>query len=198
MPFLIYYYIREKKFGVCYFFLTFFTIYLMYIPGFIMGRSLWESIKIYWNQTSEYQNMWCNFPSIWALLGNQYEFLKNFALLLTISILGLGLFYSIYINIQFSSPFTFLFVLIWTVWTCLLFLPSMHERYSYILDLLLIYLLFIKRKGYIHYIVIILCSIMTYGNYLFGLGVEIRYLAIVYTISYIDYTYHLFTIEIKE
>lgn len=190
IPFFIYYYIQEKKFGISYFLLSLAADYMMHLPGFIMGRSLLEPIKIYLGQTSEYQEMWCNFPSVWALLGNHYDILKGFAVLFTVCILGIGLLYSIDKNIRFISPIIFLGVLIWTVWTCLLFLPSMHERYGYILDILLVYLGFVGGRVYIRYIVAaFLCSLITYGNYLFGLGINIKLLSVIYIIAYINYTY---------
>ena len=83
-------------------------------------------------------------------------------------------------------------ILVWSVWTCLLFLPSMHERYGYMLDLLLVCFAFIEGKIYYQYAVVTcLCSLMTYGNYLFELKVDIRWLSFLYVICYFHYIYYL-------
>ena len=51
-------------------------------------------------------------------------------------------------------------------WTCFLFLPSMHERYSYLSDLLLVLLALLSGK-YLPYALAAVCiSGVTYTNYL--------------------------------
>lgn len=192
IPFFLYYYVKQRNFSIFYFFIIPIVDYILYIPSFILGRSLLEPILIYLRQTGEYPKMWLNFPSIWALAGNDQMKMRFISVVLVISILGIGMFYILHKKIKFTTPSIFMSILVWSVWTCLLFLPSMHERYGYMLDLLLVCFAFIEGKIYYQYAVVTcLCSLMTYGNYLFELKVDIRWLSFLYVICYFHYIYYL-------
>ena len=87
----------------------------------------------------------------------------------------------------------FINLLIWTIWTCILFLPSMHERYSYLLDILFIIAIFLKTTNFIGApaTIALLCSLSTYENYLFGIGTNVKFLGLLYIFAYINYTWQV-------
>ena len=56
---------------------------------------------------------------------------------------------------------------IWCIWTCVLFLPNMHERYAYSLDILMLVFLFTIDSGEKEIPVIGICwlsSLVCYGT----------------------------------
>lgn len=89
----------------------------------------------------------------------------------------------------FDADEEFLKTASWTVWTCLMFLPSMHERYGYLLDVLLIILAFKNKKYFSFTTITVLSSIMTYGNYFFANGSNVKLISIILIISYVCYSY---------
>lgn len=60
------------------------------------------------------------------------------AIILTIVILDIGLYVILLHKKSLRTPVTLINTAIWSVWSILLFLPAMHERYTYLLDILLV------------------------------------------------------------
>lgn len=189
LPFFVIYYILEKKFSILNFGLFFAAWYIMCIPGFLYGRTLLEPIKIYMSQTRTYEDMFLGFPSFWAITGGSYEYLGKLAIFFTIGVLGIGLMYMMSKSIRLKTPGDILLTASWSVWTCLFFLPCMHERYAYFLDILLILLTVLKRKYLLFAAIGIFCSIVTCANNLFGAGADYRKLAELYFAAYIGFSY---------
>lgn len=134
MPFLLYYYVRTRRFSIFQF---------LWVPALailiclLCGRGPLDSITIYLDQTNVKPGMSHNFPSIWNLITSSYEFFRGTSFRLTVSILGIGLLLILHTKLPFTRE-NILNVLIWSIWTCVLFLPSMHERYAYLLIILLL------------------------------------------------------------
>lgn len=201
LPFLIFYYFLEKKYSILHMGLIIVGWYVLSLPGILMRGNWLEPFKIYFAQTDTHKAMWLNFPSFWMLIGDNYDMLKKVAILVTILILGLALAYSIYRNRKVDLPEDFLQISIWTTWTCVLFLPAMHERYSYLVDILLLLLVFINRRIWIIAAVEIISSMLRYQAYLFG-GAEVSTIhAIVYLAAWLCFTWVVFihtTVEDRE
>ena len=134
LPFLLYYYVRTRHFSLLQF---------LWVPALgvaiclLCGRKPFDFVTIYLDQTNVQPGMSHHFPSIWNLITNSYDFFRGTAIRLTFSILGIGLLLILHTKLPFTRENT-LNILIWSLWTCLLFLPSMHERYAYPLIILLL------------------------------------------------------------
>lgn len=83
----------------------------------------------------------------------------------------------------------YLGVAAWFVWTCLLFLPAMHERYTYPLDILLVMLSFLSAKYLKYAATSVILSATTYACYLFENQPVNRINAVVYTVAWLHFTY---------
>ena len=78
------------------------------------------------------------------------------------------------------------------MWTMLLLLPSMHDRYAYLLDLLLVLLACWDRRFLKYAVITVLVSLYYYGIYLFGdKGNGHVVAAIIYLVTYLHYTWTL-------
>lgn len=153
-PFLLYMYVRTKRFSI----LNFAWIPLLgMIICLVCGRGPLDTFRIYFAQTSSYRDMSLNFPSIWNLITNDYAFFSRTAILLTVAVLGVGMMLVVHGRFEFDGM-NMLNILIWSVWTCLLFLPAMHERYGYFLIILLL-ILAVADHRQIGYVVV--CEIVT-------------------------------------
>lgn len=188
-PFIICFYIYKKQFSIFELLITVFTFWISGIGAFVQGRSLLDPFRIYANQTGTYQYMHVNFPSFWMFVGNDYEWLKTAAIVMAAGICGMGLYIIMKRKLDCSRPENFVSIASWFIWTCVLFLPEMHERYAYPLEILLVILTCIN-KDYLKYSsVAILFSLFTYGNYLFSNGGLDKYIVIIYAGCYLHFTY---------
>ena len=193
LPFLIYYYVTKKNFSILHLGISLFTFYLLQLPGIIAGRSLLDPFSVYIGQTGQYKSMWGNFMSFWAFIGNHSESLSMLAVVLTVCILGIGFMLLLNSTADLAKPDDFIKILIWSVWTCVLFLPAMHDRYGYLLDLLLLLSTFIHKCFFKHAIATSFCTLSVYGNILFANGANIKMLGAIYTIAYLCYTYEVWS-----
>lgn len=168
IPFVIALYFYKKKFSFLNFFVSIIVFELSGIVCFFQGRNILEPFRLYLNQTNTYPSMWLNVASFWWLVGNDYSNLKLFAIIVTIFICGVGLYLIMSEKVKIISLEDYLRVATWFMWTCILFLPSMHERYTYPLDIFLILLCFINRE-YLKYAIYSVClSTITYSSFLFA------------------------------
>ncbi|AME08894.1 hypothetical protein AXE85_01145 [Gemella sp. oral taxon 928] len=176
------------------------TMYFLSLPGLLMGRSIF-SIFIIYIQQSGYSYLWANFPSFWAIISpstlETHSLFKKIAIIIAFIILSLGLFYTIHKKIEIKGDIV-CYIAIWTIYTCVLFLPNMHDRYSYLLDVFFIISIAVNRKMLFFSIIPFLSLIILYASYLFKHTVmAIEIISIFYIVNYILYSYHLFILKYK-
>lgn len=193
-PLFAYYYICRKRYSLFYILITVFTFWFSGILAYFYGRPVFDGIRIYFCQVTEYKHMWMNVPSFWVLFDNDYARFHVIAIGLAIVLLAIGLFV---VSIAKLSMSTFEQVISFAVlieWTCILFLPCMHDRYTYVLDLLLLMLSFINKKYIIYAFIAVAMSCLTYSAYLFlEYAIINPLLSITYLLAWIIYSYYLFT-----
>lgn len=180
-----------KKYSILYALAIPFSMFAISVPMVFVGRNLVEVVKVYASQTHTYPSMMINYPSLYGIFtANNYAMYSKVAILLTIFILSLQIFYILYKRIEISKEnlISLFFV---TVYTCVLFLPSMHERYGYPYEVLACILLFIKQKTLPLYIGLVLLTLRTYSSYLFGAKIDITLLSYLNVLIYLGYIYLL-------
>jgi Gpi18-like mannosyltransferase len=204
LPFFIYYYFSTKSFSVFNFLLTPLTAWAVSLPSTLYGgRPILSFFSIYYQQCGEYQKLTLNAPNIWALgydadafdnslIMGDYSSLAGFAMGLAITVLGMGLLFVITRNVEFNNTETMLTAACWTVWSCIEFMPSMHERYTYLLDILMILLAAYNLKKYAGYsAVCVIASFMVYTMSLYGSTFDIQWLAVIYLAAYCIFTFKI-------
>ena len=172
LPLFLYYYATTRKCSILHFLLIPLTDIVLCLPALFCGRPFLDIFKIYVGQTDEGKQLQMNFPNIYAFFtdGNKrapYDLLRDFTIVFAIAVLLGGLTLLLYKKVDLSNRENLILTGIWSVFTCLMFLSSMHERYGYILDILVIVYAIAYRK---HYVVAILCNLISlrgYGFYLF-------------------------------
>lgn len=195
IPFFLFVYFMKKNFSVIYFLIIPTAMYVVNIPCFIMGRGIMEVFSLYLDQTSEYGSMSMNYPSFWYILNNEaieegYEFYKDAAIIFTVCVLAGWMISWIVsrINLRDRNMLYMAFIL---VYTCVLFLPSMHERYGYVYEIFGIIILFYNKRTLPLLILLHGISLMTYGFYLHGSAINMSVLAVVNFIVYVSYAFVL-------
>lgn len=149
LPFVVYYCWYKKKIELTK--LTFLPAigFLMSVPAIFMGRRWYDFVMVYVAQGDNYRYMSLNAPNLWGISFFGYDSTKYLAILLTFALLGLVLLFVMLGKIDLSVPHIFIGVASWSAWTCVMFLPGMHERYFFIVDILLMIAAVIAPKKYL-------------------------------------------------
>lgn len=191
LPFVVSYYLYKKKFSITMFGVSILSFWVTGIFGYINGRSILAPFEIYMNQTDTYHSMYLNVNSFWRLLGDNYDAMKDLAICTTLIICGLGLFLILSKRKKMDTGEQMLNSAVWFVWVCILFLPAMHERYTFPLDILLILLAFINVKYVKYALSSVVLSLLTYGAYLVGNEGIDKWCTILYIFAWVYYTYSI-------
>lgn len=190
LPVFLFWYVIERRCSILHFLIIPAVDIVLCLPAVLLGRSFMDIFTIYADQTDYGKLIQMNFPNIYAFMCDgadttKYELLKGFSIVLAITVLGIGLAMMIYKKTDLSDRRIFLLTAIWTVFTCLMFLSSMHERYSYLLDILLIIYALVYRKNIW---VAALSTFVTLRGYCFYLftyaAVDLKLTAAVYVAVY--------------
>ncbi len=188
LPFLIYLYFDSRKFSVLHFLLSVACFWGTGLVCFLCGQNLLAPFTVYFEQTGQYKEMYMNFPSVWMLFGNNYTF-RSVALGLTLAALGVVLYWILSRRLTLEKPESWLAAACWSVWTCVLFLPAMHDRYGYLLDVLLIALAAIRPRYVKFAVAAALTSLAAYAPFLNGSGYALTvWHAVFYTAAYAWFT----------
>lgn len=201
LPVYLFYYVCTRKTSIIHFLIIPAFDFVMCLPAIILGRNPLDIITIYAEQTDYGKLIQMNCPNIYAFIcdGNDmynYFLFKTLSIFLTVAILGAGLCMLIYKRTDLSDTQNFLLTSIWTVFTCIMFLSSMHERYAYLLDILTIIYAVVNVKRVWLPVVCNLVSLRGYCNYLFSYDVlDIKITAVVYIAVY-AYVSYIFIKEV--
>lgn len=195
IPFFLLYYFVTKKCSIFHFFIIPAVDFILCLPAIIMGRPITDVVMIYAEQTDYGKQIQMNCPNFNAMMCSgfdtkNYYLLKTFALCLTIAIL-LAVFAVIIVKkVDLSNLKIFMMTAIWSVWTCIMFLPSMHERYGYLLDILtIIFAVFTFKKVW----AAVLCNLVSFRGYCYYLfnyeTLSMQFTAIIYMVGYLVFTF---------
>lgn len=198
LPVFLFYYVSTRKISLLHFLIIPAVNFVLCLPAVFFGRSIADILKIYVVQTSYYKEIYMNCPNLYAFICNydnteHYELFKNFSIIFTFVVLGFALALIIYKKVDLSDKQNFLLTSIWTVFTCIMFLSSMHERYTYLLDILLIIYVVVTAKRFWLPVACNLISLRGYSHYLFGVkAFDFKTIAIIYISIYAYVTYVFF------
>ncbi|MCM1185630.1 MAG: hypothetical protein NC251_01065 [Lachnoclostridium sp.] len=192
LPFLLIYYVLEKRYSILHYLISLAAFYIMSLPGVLGRHSLLAPFRIYANQKGSWTELYKNFPSFLVFFGNEwetYEAVSRVIFLMIIALFGIALLYFMQKKIPLYRTKYFILMAAWSVWTCVLFLPEMHERYGYLLDILLLLVLFFEHRYAAAILPAFVSGIITYSCYLFHRDYNLVALSVLYTAAYFTYTY---------
>ena len=189
VPFIAVYYLITKRFSVVYILLSVAVMWLMGVVAFAYGRGLLAPLQIYYGQSSHYELMYLSFPSFWVLLGDDYWGFRWYAIFFTLCVVVTGMYVCLNHRRFLHSRVNYYCVVAWFIWSMVLFLPCMHDRYAYLLDLLLVLMACCDRRFIKFAVVALLASLYFYGCFLFVQRDEAPILlSVVYLLAYLHYT----------
>lgn len=184
LPLFIVIYVVKKKYSILHFLIIPLVNFILCLPAIIIGKPIRELILIYFGQVNEYKDyMSLNFLNLYSLVDYSGAILYYVGIILTFIVCFLMLLYVIIKKVKFNYQ-KILNLGLWFVVIVTYLLPCMHERYLYIGGILAVLYYLVYKKNFLITISIVLCSILTYFHYLFGLNLTIGYRAI-FSVGYL-------------
>lgn len=170
LPFFLMAWYLKRNFSLVNFLWIPVMLFVSGLPAVVMGRGMLSMFTIYWNQTGSYPYMHVNYPGFWSLVSNQwqYEHLSGAAILLAMTVL---VFWAVVIAVKKVKPQgqNLLYILFVMVYTCVLLLPAMHDRYGFPYEILALCILCLDPKTLPLAVSLFVPTLFTYGRYLYGL-----------------------------
>ena len=187
LPLYIMLYFRKKDFSILYFLLLPITLIVLSIPSLAQGMELGHLFSIYSGQVSEFSNyLTLNFPSIYSILSGRDDSPEygTMGVILAMSVCGLLFFYCIMKKIKMTDE-NILNLGLLSIMLTTFFLPSMHERYLYMGEVLSVLVFIAYRKNLFVPLALQTISLFTYTNYLFKAAIEnsLPILTVVYAVT---------------
>jgi len=200
LPVYLYYYYTKRRFSILRFSIVPATMLILATPLLFWGRNILDTFTIYMNQTTTYTAMAKNYPSIWALLCNStsekdYFRYKTAAIIFTVFVLAM--FMICWIRKGYKPDGMNLVIMSFILsYSCVMFLPSMHDRYGFIYEIFAIMIAIIIPKTIPLCVGLVCVSLRTYGGFLSRISYDEVMLVWVNVILYVAYIYIL-TKELK-
>lgn len=183
LPVIMFVLFMRKKSHMLFLLLIPVVMTVLSLAGLLSGRNASDVFTIYFSQTSIYKSVALNYPSVWGLASDTvyaasyfagkelispeqlYNILKYPAIIITAAALCIYMLVWLKknINIDLKSIIIMSFIL---SYTCVLLLPSMHERYGYIYEILALIIAFIDRKTIYLLCLMYTLTLITYIHFL--------------------------------
>lgn len=168
LPVFVILYFAEKRFSLLHFLQVPGAFLVSALPAIIAGQPFLEALGVYAKQAGEYPYMVMNYPNLYSVTGGEYETLGGFAVALTLAVLAFTLLFYIRRGGGRLKPARYLELAVWCALTCVMLLPSMHDRYGYPAEMLSVALAVTEPRYWWLAAGAELSGIFAYSHYLFG------------------------------
>lgn len=188
-PVLLLFYWKNKQFSFVQFLLIPITMEVLCLPAIIGGCSPVRTFSIYFTQMKTFPCMYYYYPNIWTYFQNiPYHFFSLMAIAGTFVILLL-----IAVRVleccRKLEQRNFFPIFVWVTMTMLCFLPAMHERYGYMLEVAAILWAVIDRRKWWLAVMLQTITFFMYTQGVMGQTfVEPKILAVFYLAAYLMLT----------
>ena len=153
LPFLIFYYVWSRKISILHFLLALIPIIVLSLGALLQGRSISSLFTVYQDQIiAEEPKISWNYPSFWLLLVKNFTFdgsdhyQEVYPLCIAVTVILLGLIMLCFIRREKMDSAALLLTAAWMLYTCVFFLPSMHDRYAYPAVIFILFACFVKPE----------------------------------------------------
>lgn len=203
IPFLIIMWLKEKNIKL----LDFIYIPIVYVvscvPAMIAGRPIKDLLFVYFNQSSYYPWGTLQYPNLYALLDETIESshhmkeITGAGAFITVFILGVIAYYLYTKEFSVENEIVLL-IMIFTVSIAVYTLPHMHDRYGFLIDVLMCIYATCNAKRIPLLCAVSLVSILTYMPYLIGVNIFSLRVVAVFQLTIIVYIGYRLYIVINE
>lgn len=204
LPFILLLYLKSRQFSIKHFSGSVGIIVLAAVIGVLQGRSITDILTIYKDQISlDPQRIFWNYPGFSNFFvksdgPSEYNlYVKDMCMLLAICILGIICAWILWKKIELEK-YSFLYLAFLLTYAGILFMPSMHERYGYIYEVLAVLILIYDRKTALLCIALQICTMITYSSYLFAYAYNARWLTSLNVLIFVGYTWYYYNRYIEK
>ena len=158
-------------------------------------EEIFDILNIYGNQVEEAsRHVSWNYSSIWNLIyplnATQAEYqIQKVTCLIAISVLGMEFVWLVKNKIEMTNQ-NMIWISFLTTYSCVLFLPSMHERYGYIYEILAIFVFLLDKRTLKYILPLYLVTLTNYSYYLFAKSYEPGYMSLLNLVVFLLYFRH--------
>lgn len=175
--------VKEKKIRLYHFAISLGTVVATALPNIIAGRPLTDMITIYKDQTEDFEVIAKNYQSIWNLFRLTYDSDSKWCIGFTcLALIALMVFF--YLKKADVTGKHFIWIAFLLSYTCVMFLPSMHERYGFLYEILVLIIAVSYAPGRIAALAFQLISLETYLYFLFATPLNIEFLSLLNVLVY--------------
>ncbi len=192
LPFIFFYWFVSRKFSIVKFIYIPVIFILSGIPSYLAGRNVIDVMKVYYKQMGHNLALGAGYPSFWYYfkldytdwIKEFYGFMKTPAMLITFTAL-MSIMIFLMVNDVKPEGEQMIRVCFILAYTCVYFLPCMHERYGFLAEALAIIIAVMSPK--IAPLMVLMCSLswFTYSDYLFEREANIWLLSLVNGVIYL-------------
>lgn len=171
LPFFIIVYVVNRKFTCLWFLTVPIVLLISAIPSMVMGGSIFFGFSVYLEQTSTYAGTFLNYPNITVFLREiDSELFSTALIFFTMAFFVALLAWLLVKNAEIKGD-TFILLAAVSVLGAVQFLPTMHERYGYIGELLLWAWFFAKPslKRFVPTVIINTIATISYMPFIFAM-----------------------------
>ena len=191
LPFFLLVYVWQKRFSIVHFLWIPVTMIVLSLGGIVQGRHIGDVFTIYLSQTGNNPCMSVNYPSLWALYLANYVtknadfFQENhvYAMMMAFAVL-LGIVLTVLRSDKKPQKADIVKLAFLIVYTCVFFLPEMHERYGYMYIMFGLLVVLIDAKMAPAYLILVALDTVIYANYLFKTKPDWILLAAINLVTY--------------
>lgn len=191
-PLLLLYYWKNKKFSILNFGLIPLTMEFLCLPAIIGGCSPLITFTVYLSQMKTFPEMYYFYPNFWTFFQDApYYVFGKMAIMGTFVLLMLQAVYILKTERELTST-QFAGYFVWIVMTVLCFLPCMHERYGYMLEMVAIVYAVTDRKKWWFVLGIHIISTLMYAPGILGKAlIDARVLSVGYLVLFLLLSYNM-------
>ncbi len=175
LPLFLFVWFWRKRFSVLHFLIIPVVMCVLNLAGVIMGRSFLDIFGIYFDQAADgYSSMALNYPSVWLFFTvsestDNYDLLEGAGIWFTVVVLFILMMVFLLKKIEWT-PRNLVYITFLLSYTCVLFLPAMHERYGYLYEVLAIVIMIWKKETAFLLVPMYCLTFLTYAFFLFNMG----------------------------
>lgn len=195
LPLFLYVWYKRRDFTALCFLIVPLMMLLTGVPAIVAGVSPLQLFRIYQQQTVEHSmtlsQLVVSYPGLWAIVcprgdvsvfgADAYQLMKNTSILFTAGCLIVEVYLLSRKGRCEADDYPRIAMLFGA--TCVCLLPTMHERYGFIVEVLAISCAVANRRFLMVAVPMVLVTLATYGMYLFGyMPNDLRLVAFVNTL----------------
>ena len=192
-PAVLLYYFCSKKFSLLHFLWIPAMMAITSLPGVYYGRSIFDFWQTYKEQAEMYPYLTMDYPNIYYFVPNDYRLFSVSGIILTFSLMLIVYCVIIYYGQRKSFSFQdYLCFSIWTGFTCIMFLPAMHDRYGFPVEIMLVIYAVIFKELYFEAAASVAVAVLAYVPFLLDFTpIPLVYVAVANILLYTVVTYKI-------